>query len=483
MNTFKKKVVKGLAWSSVNVLSGQALGLVTNIILARLLVPEHFGLIGMISIFTELALRIQGAGLGESLLRKKEVSNQEYSFVFYYGMGIGILFYLVFFFSAPGIARFYGEPQLIWITRIMTFNLVLIPWRGMNRVQLIKALDFKAIAIIETLTSVLSCAIAIALAWQGAGIWSLVANAGCQHLFSLCMFVGYNRWLPSFSFNREKSNRLFSIGWRLMIANFVETGFRDIYNVIIGKQYSAHQLGFYLQGMKLQRLPSRSINTMIKNVTFPAFATIKTDKKKYKNAFRQTMQLLTFINFIALISLSAMADPLIPFVFSEKWRATIPFFQILIVIGLVEPVKSLFGNILKIEGQGGLLIKYVLFTKCFYFIGIIAVLGRGVHALAISQVIAALLELSVFSFIGQRIGYTLIDFLKDLLPNLGIAILAGISLYAINHSFQINSLTLLAIDALAGFFIICFSSWITGNPSFSRIRTEVFLRLSGRSKR
>ena len=418
-------MVHAFAWSSISVFLRQGLTLLIHITLARILIPEDFGIIGMISIFVELSLRLQGAGLGESLIRKKDVTQAEYNFVFYYGLLIGSVCYLTLYYMAPTIAIFYNEPRLIWIIRIMTLNLILIPLRGMNRVQLVKELSFDKIAKIEIISSIGSGLVAIILACMGFGVWSLVIQNLSMHVFSTTMFLKFNWWFPSLSLNKNQSKALFSFGSKLMISNFIEVGFRNIYNVIIGKQYSATVLGFYTQGMKLQKLPSNAINSIIKSVSFPAFANIKEDKARYKEAFRKTMRLLTFLNFSTLITLASIADPLIPLLLSPKWIKTIPFFQMLIVIGLLDPIKSLFINILKVEGDGGRLIRYIILTKLFYLIGVCITFHLTIHALVISQIIATFLELSVFSTVGKTIGYTLTEFINDISPNLFIAASIG----------------------------------------------------------
>ena len=444
-----------------------------HITLARILIPEDFGIIGMISIFIELSLRLQGAGLGESLIRKKEVTLAEYNFVFYYGLLIGLLCYLTFYYTAPTIAHFYNEPKLIWIIRIMTLNLILIPIRGMNRVQLIKQLSFDKIAKIDILSSVGSGLIAVLLACMGFGVWSLVIQNLSMHLFSTTMFLKFNHWLPSLSLDKNKSKSLFSFGSKLMIANFIEVGFKNIYNVIIGKQYSATVLGFYTQGMKLQKLPSNAINSIIKSVSFPAFANIKEDKTKYKEAFRKTMRLLTFLNFTILITLSSIADPLIIFLLSPKWIKTIPFFQMVIVIGLLEPIKSLFINILKVEGDAGRLIRYIIFTKLFYLVGVIITFNLTIYALVISQIIATFLELSVFSTAGRNIGYNLYEFIQDILPNFFIAISIGGILLGFNRVTQFSDFATLVMDAALSIISIITLSYLTNNPSFMEIKHEI----------
>jgi len=473
MKEFRKKIIHAFAWNSISVFLRQGLTLLIHIILARILVPEDYGIIGMISIFMDLSLRLQGAGLGESLIRKKETTQAEYNFVFYYGLLIGLLCYLTLYYMAPLIANFYKEPRLVWIIRIMTLNLILIPLRGMNRVQLVKELRFDKIAKVEIIASIGSGLIAILFAYMGFGVWSLVIQNLSMHLFSTTMFLKFNWWLPSLSLNKNQSKALFSFGSKLMIANFIEVGFKNIYNVIIGKQYSATMLGFYSQGLKLQRLPSNAINSIIKSVSFPVFANIKEDKKKYKEAFKKTMRLLTFLNFPILITLASIADPLIPLLLSPKWIKTIPFFQMLVVIGLLGPIKSLFINILKVEGNGGKLIQYSIFTKIFYLVGVLITFKLNIYALIISQIIATILELSVFSTIGKTIGYNLTEFIQDILPNLFIATSVGGILILCNKFIQLSDFSTLLMDiALSGTLIIILS-YLTKNPSFMEIKNEI----------
>ncbi len=466
-------MVHAFAWSSISVILRQGLTLFIHIILARILVPEDFGIIGMISIFIELSLRLQGAGLGESLIRKKDVTQAEYNFVFYYGLLIGSVCYLTLYYMAPTIAIFYNEPRLLWIIRIMTLNLILIPLRGMNRVQLIKELSFDKIAKIEIISGIGSGIVAILLSCMGFGVWSLVIQNLSMHVFSTILFLKFNWWVPSLSLNKSQSKALFSFGSKLMISNFIQVGFRNIYNVIIGKQYSAAALGFYAQGMKLQKLPSNAINSIIQSVSFPAFANIKENKAKYKEAFRKTMRLLTFLNFSTLIPLAAIADPLIPLLLSPKWIKTIPFFQMLIVIGLLDPIKSLFINILKVQGDGGKLIRYIILTKLFYLVGVCITFRLTIHALVISQIIATFLELSVFSTVGKTIGYTLPEFINDILPNLFVAASIGGILIGCNIFTQFSNLTTLLMDAALGAISITTLSYLTNNPSFMEIKHEI----------
>jgi len=477
MKNLREKFINGLAWNSINVFVKQGSTVLIHMMLARLLIPEDFGIIGMISIFIQLSIRLQGAGLGESLVRKKNVTQEEYNFVFFYGLLVGIVCYSILYFLAPVIANFYAEPKLTLIIRTITLSLIIIPLSGINKVQLVKNLDFNKITIIEIIATVLSGMIAIAMAYNDYGVWSLVIQNISLYIISVTLFVIFSRKLPTLSLNKNKSIGLFSFGSKLMVAGFLQTIFDNIYNVIIGKQYTASDLGFYTQGMKLQGIPSNSISGIIKNVSFPAFANIRDDKKKYKNAFRKTMRLLTFINFPLLISLAVVADPLIPLLLSEKWIESIPFFQMLIIVGLLEPIKSLFVNILKVEGKADLLIKYIVFTKIFYILGILISIKINIYAIVISQVLAVLLELIVFSNIRKEIDYGFMDFLRDISPNLINALCVGGTLLLFNQFNLFNDMITLLIDLVIGIFVFCFISNITNNLSFLEIKQEICFRI------
>jgi O-antigen/teichoic acid export membrane protein len=480
MENIRKKAIQGFAWNSIGVIVNQGLSVIVHVILARALVPEDFGIIAMLSIFIQLSLRLQGNGLGESIIRKMKVSQEEYNFVFYYGLLIGLLCYILLFFAAPLIADFYSEPRLIWISRIISLNLILIPLSGINRKQLVKKIDFKTITTVQTIAISVSGTLAIIMAYNNCGVWSLVGQNICQYLVSMVLFLYVNRWLPTFSFDKKKSISLFNFGSKLMIANYLQIGFANIYSVIIGKQYSAGDLGFYAQGMKLQRIPSQSITAIIQKVSFPVFANIRDNKKKYHSAFRKTMKLLTFLNFPVLICLSVIADPLIPFVLSEKWIKTIPFFQMLVVIGLLEPIKSLFVNILKVEGKAGMLINYIIFTKFFYLVGILISFRISIYAIVISQILATFFELIVFSNIGKIIHYSQKEFLKDILPNLLLALVIGVTLRFFNSFNLFSTVYTLLLDCIIGISLLCLISNITKNPSFMEIKQEIFMFLKQR---
>lgn len=474
MKNLRKKTIHGFAWNSAIIFIKRGLTVLIHVALARILVPEDFGIIGMLSIFTELSFRLQGAGLGDSLVRKKNVTQEEYNFVFYYGFFIGLICYLALYFMAPLIADFYAEPKLIWVTRVISLNLIIIPLTGINSIQLVKELNFKKLGIINLAATLLSGAIAITMAYHQYGVWSLVMQNVSLYFFSMVLLLVFARKLPTFSLDKKKSIRLFDFGSKLMVANFLQVGFNNIYTVIIGKQYTASDIGFYIQGMKLQKIPSNSINAIIKDVSFPAFAQIRDEKKRYREAFRKTLKLLTILNFPVLISLAVVADPLIPVLLSEKWMNTIPFFQMLVVVGLLEPIKSLFINILKIEGKGGRLIRYVIFTKIFHLLGIIISIRINIYALVLSQVLASFFELAVFSTIGKNIGYRLIDFLKDILPNLAMAMTIGGVILVFNRLDLFNDIPTLLIDLMIGitlFYVICS---ITRNSIFLEIKQEIY---------
>ena len=465
--------MSGFIWNAINIASRQGLTLLIHISLARLLVPEDFGIIGMISIFMELSLRLQGAGLGEALVRKKNVCKEECNFVFYYRLCVGSICYVALFFTAPLIANFFSQPVLTGIVRIIGINLILIPLKTISIVQLIKNMQFHNIAKIEISSGIGAGLVAVYLAYQGFGVWSLVGQAVSLHVFSFFFFYAFNPWHPSLSLDRTKSKALFSFGSQLMISNFIETGFNNIYNIIIGKNYSAALLGFYSQGTKLQKLPSNAINGIIKGVSFPAFSSIRDDKHRYKNIFQKTMRLLTYLNFIALLSLAAIADPLIPLLLSDKWIKTIPFFQMLTLIGLMVPIKSLYINVLKVEGKGDILIKYVVLTKIFYLLIIAISIRLNIYALVAGQVLAVFLELMVFSRIGNYIDYRLTDLVKDILPNLAIALMSAGSLLTANHYLSFMSpFRVLCCDIAIGATVVIILSTFFKNPSFREIKIE-----------
>ena len=478
MTSFKQKIIFGASWNLVNVIFKQVLTISFVIILARLLSPADFGLIGMISIFIELSLRLQGAGLGETLIRQNNCTQADYNYVFYYGLIVNLICYLLLFFIAPIIARFFSQEKLVWVIRIITLSLFFMPLRGVNQIQMIKTLNFHWIARIEILENTTSGIIAIFMAWMGFGVWSLVARHLCRDLTSTLLFSGVNRWIPTLSMEKQRSKKLFLFGSRLMISNFIDSGFRNIYNLIIGKQYSAQDLGYYSQGKRLQQLPSNSVNAIVRNVSFPALAILRSEKN-YRTGFRTAIKLLTFINFPLMVCLAVIADPLIPLVLSDKWTPCIPFFRLLLIIGLMEPIKSQFVSILKVEGKGNLLIGYAAFTKLFYLIGILITFRLNIYILVISQIIAAVFELLVYTRVGRLVQYSTLDLLKDIVPNVTIALGIGAILTASNAILPVSDPTIICLDVLIAFGGMVALSVLTRNPNYFQIIDGIKIRLKG----
>jgi len=318
-NSLKAKTISGLFWSSSDLIANQGIRFFIQIILARLLLPQHFGIIGMITVFIAISQSIVNCGFKNALIRENDSSQEDYSTVFYFNLIIAVLLYIVLFITAPAISEFFNESQLIPILRVLSIVIIINSIGLIQRTLLIKKIDFKIQTKISIISSVVSGGIAIVFAYLGYGIWSLVIqNITMQFIQSFMLCVS-NRWIPSLVFSMDSFKRLFGFGWKLLVSGLIDTLYKNIYYVIIGKFFSATSLGYYTNAQKIRDVASQSITTSVQKVSYPVLSSIQNDSERLRNGYRKIIKNSVFITFPIIIGVAAVAEPFIMIVFGEKW--------------------------------------------------------------------------------------------------------------------------------------------------------------------
>ena len=332
--SFRKKALSGIFWSSVQSFGTQSVSFLISIILARLLLPEEFGLIAMIAVFMGVGNTLLNAGLGESLIRTKDPTEEDYSTVFFFNLIGSVIVYAIIYFSAPWIADFYNQPLLIDIVRWYSIVIVINAFSMIQLTRLTKQVDFKTQMKVSLPSTILAGILGICLAYEEFGVWSLVYMAIFRSILDM-LFLFYNtKWLPSLVFHVEKFKYHLSFGYKLTFSNLLNIVFNNVYQVIIGRYYQSAILGFYDRANQLKTLPVQTLSKIVSRVTYPIFAEFKDDNVRLKSAYKKVMQLLVFIIAPLLLILSALAEPLFRFLFTEKWLQAVPYFEILCWSGI-----------------------------------------------------------------------------------------------------------------------------------------------------
>ncbi|MBR4647248.1 MAG: lipopolysaccharide biosynthesis protein [Bacteroidales bacterium] len=426
----KEKTISGMMWGAVGKVGTLTINFFTNLVLARLLLPEDFGCIGMMVIFLAVSnIFIQG-GLGTALIQKKNPDHLDYSTVFYWNLVFSVLFYLILFALAPFIADFYEMPLVKPLLRVQSLVLIIQSFSIVQVTQLTKQMNFRALAIRNMAAALAGTLIAIPLALRGFGPWSLVASAITASIVNVLLLWILSSWRPTWEFSLTSLKTLFNFGGLMLLSSLAETLYTNLQGLIIGKRFSAGDLGYFTQAKKLDEIPVTGLSSIVNDVTFPAFASIQDDTARLREGMRKSMKALTFANFPMMILLMVIALPLITFLYGQKWAPSAPYFQILCVSGLIYCTNTLNTNVIKSLGKGQIYF-FVQITKRVLGIALILFGVRfGIYGLLWTVTIVAYISFIINALVNKKlIDYGLFRQVVDITPNLLVAALAGALAY------------------------------------------------------
>jgi len=403
------------------------------IILARILSPKDFGLIGMLTVFITLSQILINGGFNEALIQKKTTDNEDYSSIFYINLVISLLLYLILFFAAPLIAEFYHQPQLILLTRVLSLVFVFNSVAFVPRARITKELKFKILTIIQVPATVISAIIAIAMALLGFGVWSIVALQVVMRLVYAIHIWIYSKWVPLFSFNFKKVKSLFAFGGRLMFSDVLDGIYSNIYLIIIGKFFHVNILGYYQNARSLVFTPVNTFADVVKGVTFPAFSSIQEDNTRLKKGYKMSIQQLLFWTCFPMVLAGVLAVPLFRFILTDKWLPAVPFFRLICVSGIIMPLNTFNLNIVNVKGRSDLYLKLNIIKKILITIGIIATLPFGIWPLVTFQAFFSIVQYFINSYYsGKFIDYSINEQLKDVVPILCLSIVIGLVVFLLD---------------------------------------------------
>ncbi|MBO0588604.1 lipopolysaccharide biosynthesis protein [Sporosarcina sp. E16_8] len=455
-NPLKTKTMTGLFWSFADLLANHGVQFVIQILLARLLLPEHFGVIGMILIFIAISNSIVDSGFSQALIRDQQTSQTDYSTVFYFNIMMAAVMYGILYFSAFPISNFFNEPQLIPILRVLSLVLIINSLGIIHKVMLIKNVDFKTIAKINVIAVLLSGSITISLAMMGYGVWSLVINTLSMQLIQTLLLWIFNKWVPSMAFNMQSFRKFYKFGYKLLLSGLLDTLYNNIYFVIIGRFYSTTQLGFYTNAARISNMASQAISATVQRVSYPILSSIQQDEIRLKSGFRKIIKTSAFINFPLMIGLAAIAPSLFTVLLGEKWMPSVVYFQLLCIAGMLYPLHAINLNILQVKGRSDLFLLIEIIKKLVLtlLISVSLVLGQGIIGLIVAAVLSSYIALYINTYFSAReIDYSAKDQLKDLFPVLLLSIVMGVSVATIGSVLPVNHIMNLTIQIGIGIVV------------------------------
>jgi len=434
MASLRHRTISGIFWSLLQNLGGGGISFIVTIILARILTPEMFGLIGMLAIFIQVSHTLVVAGFNQALIQKKNVDEDEFSSVFWLNLSLSVLIYAILFFLAPFIADFYHHPILTKLTRVVSLVFIVNAFSYVQEARLRKEMQFRALTIIHIPSIAIAGVTSVIMAVLGCGVWSIIAMELVSRFAYAIQIWIYSRWKPLFVFDREKTKKLFSFGGKLMLSDLLNSVYQNIYLVIIGKFFPLGSVGYYQTAGKVVKTPSTTLSNALTSVVFPAFSSVQEDKKKLKEGYKKIVEQVLFWICPVFILSAVLGVPLFRFVFGEKWLPSVPFFRLLCISGIVYPLNSYNLTIVNVKGRSDISLNLEIVKKIITSVGILVALPFGIWALvtfqAINSVFACFLN-SYFS--GRFIAYPIIEQLKDILPIIGISLISGATVFFVDY--------------------------------------------------
>lgn len=427
--SLRKQAILGAGWSFVNVLVVRGSSFLSTIVLAKILGPDVFGLLGMMAIFMGIGLALVDSGLAASLIRSGDVDDKDFSTVFYTNIGLSILVYIFMFSVAPLVAKFYNQEVLIKLIRIYCIGFIISALNVVQVTILTKEMRFKEITKYQMPATLISIITGVYLAYLGYGVWSLVWMFLANHIVKTIIFWISSSWRPTLSFDRLKLKKHLGFGYKLTIASLLDVSFKNIYNILIGKYYMLYTLGLYERSETIKHQMVSTLSDVIFSVSYPLLSKIQ-DKDKMIEVFRRVLLFSFFVVSPFMLYFVIVAEPLLLLLLGNKWGGAVPFFQILCFTSILYPLHLLNINLLKVLGRSDLFLKLEIYKKVVLLVIVMIVFKYGIYSLLLGGALGSIIGFFINSYYsGKLVNYGAVAQLRDLMPNFLVLIMVAITTY------------------------------------------------------
>lgn len=457
VESLRSKATSGLLWSSFERFGQQAARFIVQIALARILLPEQFGLIAMVTVFISLSRVFVDAGFSSALVQRKEVGDKEISTVFYFNIAISCLMTGLLYGAAPYIAAFYENDELTLILRVLSLVLVISGFGAVQGAMLSRQLRFGRLFWCAMPAIFLSGGIAVWMAYIGYGVWALVAQALISSVLMTCGVWLANGWRPKRVFDVQCLKDMFPFGSRLALAKLLDVGFQNLYILVIGKVFSAADLAYFQRARSFQLLPVQNIQGILGRVTFPLFSKIQDDPVRVKRGASKALQFSTLVVFSGMALLAAIAEPLIITLIGEKWLPSVPYLKWLCISGALFPVHAINVNLLNALGRSDLTLRMGIIKKSLTLLNICLMFRFGIQAIIYGMVVCSMISLWINTRYCKRlIDYSFSQQLKDVMPMIINALLVFAASLSVVQWIPVSPVLVLVAAACAGGVVLLF---------------------------
>ena len=449
-DSLKAKTIRGTIWSGIDSIAGQGITFLVGLVLARLLSPQEYGLIGYITIIVAILNSIVDSGFSNALIRKKDAGEIDYNTTFIFNLVLSLLMAGVMIVAAGPISRFFNEPELVPLIRVMSAIVVINAAAIVQRTTLTKRVDFKTQTKVSLIASATSGVVGIGMALSGMGVWSLVGQQLSRQLLNTVFLWIFNRWIPTLQFSWRSFRELFGFGWKLMVSGLIDTTWKEIYQLVIGKCYTTETLGQYTRGKQFSDIFSSNMTTIIQRVSYPVLSSVQDERTRLKEGYRKIIKVSMLLSFVLLFGLGAVAEPLLYVLIGGQWSEAARYLQIIVFSACLYPLHAINLNMLQVQGRSDLFLKLEIVKKIIAVGPILLGIFLSIRWMLWGSVLTGFFAYWLNSFYsGKMIDYGSLAQLRDIAPSFGVAFVMMAVLYALTLT-ELPPVALLAVQLIAG---------------------------------
>ena len=455
--SLKDKTVKGVAWSGIDNVVQMGTSFVVSIVLARLLTPDDYGLLGIILIFTNVCQTLINAGFTTALIRKPDATDDDYNTSFIVNLVLSLFLYGVIFLCAPLIADFFHREELVDLTRVASLIMIIGALALVQQTRLTKRIDFKSQTKITFVASIASGVVGIVMALLGCGVWSLVAQQLVNQGLRTILLWMVNKWIPRLRFSSRSFHELFGFGWKMMLSGLLDTVWKELYQVVVGRFYTPATLGQYTRSNHFSQLFSSNLTSVIQRVTYPVLSNIQDDRERMVSAYRRIIKVTMFITAISMFALGAVSEPLLYCLIGPKWHEAATYLPLICLTGSTYPLHAINLNMLAVQGRSDLFLGLEIIKKIIGIAPIAVCIFYGIMPMLYVSVIVTIICYFLNShWSGKLIGYSSWQQIRDFAPSYGAAMLIALSVWFLKY-LPVTPWLILPLQIIVGtavFFLI-----------------------------
>ncbi len=462
----KAKIVTNFIWRFSERVGAQVVGLLVSFILARLLEPTVYGTIALVNVFLTILQVFVDSGLGTALIQKKEADQVDFSSVFYFNILMSIVIYIALFFAAPLIADFYDNQEMIAIIRVVSVIVLISGVRGIQQAYVSRTGEFKKFFVSTLIATLLSAVIGIYMAYNGFGVWALVAQSISSAAIGTVILWVTVKWRPTLQFSFERLKGLLGYGWKILGSSLIISIYANLRQLLIGKIYTTEDLAYYNKGNEIPNKIVPNIEASVTSVLLPAVSQQQDDLNSVKETTRKTVKTMSFAMWPMMLGMAACAENLIELLLTEKWLPSVSYLQVFCVEAVIWPISSVYYNSINAIGRSDINLKIQLVVRSVGIVILFLAIKQGVFFIALTSLIVSLLEFSIVSMINRKlISYKLKEQVRDIVPSMLLALAMGAVVLGVGY-FNFSNLVSLVLQVAVGVAVYCLGAYILKFEAF-----------------